>query len=99
MKLPVGGPKDERMSWGLHFYESDDLIKNEKLVPEIHGSDHLGKEESFDPLSDEDERDKDVTKSVVDWNFHPPKDLRKPGNKAKAVKEDAQILESGNESS
>ena len=69
------------MSWGLHFHESDELIKNEKLVPEIHGSEHSGiGGESFDPLSDEDDREKDVTKSVVDWNFHPPQDLRKTGN-------------------
>ena len=68
------------------------MIKNEKLVPEIHGSEHSGiGGESFDPLSDEDDREKDVTKSVVDWNFHPPQDLRKTGNKnaAKAAKEDA----------
>ena len=112
--MPVGGPSDERMSWGLHFYEEEgeNLIKDASLVPEIHGSaedgdvnvDHPAASEELDPLSSDDEKDKDQTKEVVDWKYDPPKELRKgkieeEKGDAKPKGKDAVILESGNESS
>mmetsp|Transcript_16084 Transcript_16084/g.20403 ORF Transcript_16084/g.20403 Transcript_16084/m.20403 type:complete len:110 (+) Transcript_16084:735-1064(+) len=71
------GPSDERMSWGLHFYEQQDKV-NRAHFPEIYDSKD-GRPTIEEGGTDEEEEQLQQNHEVVDWKYSPPERLRGKG--------------------
>ena len=67
------GPSDERMSWGLHFYEQQDKV-NRAHFPDVYDAKdgrptiEEGTDEEDDPIQE--------SREIVDWKYNPPDKLR-----------------------
>ena len=71
------GPTDERMSWGLHFYEQQDKV-NRAHFPDVY--DAANGRPTIEEGTDEEEDPIQESKEIVDWKYNPPDKLRGAGD-------------------
>ena len=67
------GPSDERMSWGLHFYEQQDKV-NRAQFPDVY--DARDGRPTIEEGTDEEDDTIQESKEIVDWKYNPPDKLR-----------------------
>ena len=104
--MKAASVRDERMSWGLQFYEQQEMV-NRAHFPEIYSKSQHSPRSShnkqlLDSSSDEESDELsgriknnqlEESKEIVDWKYEHPKNLRAVKSGGDAIDDDEFYME------